>query len=367
LRGALSISRKIRKLDHIKYALEISNENKLPPVFKDIYLINDAIPELNIDEIDSSCSFIGKQLRAPLMINAITGGHARVSRINRELARAAAAAGIAMAVGSQRAALDDYSVRETFEIAREENPDGILLANLNAQCSLDEAREAVDMIAADGIQLHLNVSQELFMREGDTDFRGVLNNVEHIVKSIGMPVLIKEVGFGMSKEVVKRLYEVGVRFVDISGMGGTNFALIENRRGGRGGECFEQWGIPTAVSLLEALNTGRQLTVVASGGLRTSMDIALALAAGAKMTAMAGPFLTVLMNKGLDGLIRFINELIAGLRRVMMTAGAGTLAALPQKPLVITGLTAEWLLRRGIDVNAYARRSNFCWDSRNNL
>ncbi|MBF7084562.1 type 2 isopentenyl-diphosphate Delta-isomerase [Desulfallas sp. Bu1-1] len=350
------MSRKTRKLDHVRYALELADTYAATSGFEDLFLVHNALPELNDDAIDCSCVFMGKRLRAPLMINAITGGHTRLVEINQGLARAAAATGIAMAVGSQQAALDDPLVRHTFTVAREENPDGLLLANLSAQCSVDEALQAVEMICADGIQLHLNVNQELAMHEGDTDFRGVRDNIERLVKSLPVPVVVKEVGFGMAREVVVALYQAGVRYVDVSGWGGTNFAAIEGKRGGKGGAFLERWGIPTAISLLEALSTGLPVTIIASGGLRTPLDMALALAAGASLTAIAGPFLKELVEKGWDGLVCYINDLISGLRQVMMLTGAGDLAALARKPLVVTGFTAEWLKRRGVDVDVYARR-----------
>ncbi|SFH38186.1 isopentenyl-diphosphate delta-isomerase [Desulfotomaculum arcticum] len=324
--------------------------------FEDISFIHNALPELRCDEIDCSCIFMGKKLRAPLMINAITGGHADVTEINRGLARVAAATGIAMAVGSQRAALDDPDVKQTFTVAREENHKGLLLANLNALCTLEEANQAVAMIDADGIQLHLNAGQELVMREGETNFIGIRDNIEHLVRNLPVPVLVKEVGFGLSREVVTALFKAGVRYIDVSGRGGTNFAAIEGRRGGVAGLHLKKWGIPTAISLLETTSTGLPLTVVASGGLRSSLDIALSLAAGAALTAIAGPFLKVLVEKGEDSLINLIKELIAGLEQVMMLTGAANLQALMGKPIILTGYTAEWLQRRGIDINLYACR-----------
>jgi isopentenyl-diphosphate delta-isomerase len=324
--------------------------------FADLLLVHNALPELDWDKLDTSCSFMGKLLRAPLMINAITGGHAGVLEINRGLARAAAATGIAMAVGSQRAALDDPAVRHTFSVAREVNPQGLLLANLSAFCTLDEALEAINMIDADGIQLYLNVHQELAMREGEANFSGGLENIKHLVRNLPVPVLVKEVGSGMARETVAALAQAGVRYIDISGWGGTNFAAIEGRRAGKSSTPLEGWGIPTAVSLLEALNVSPSISVVASGGVRSAKDVAKALAAGALLAALAGPFLRVLKEGGLEGLVGYINEIITGLGGVMMLTGAQHLAALAQKPLVITGFTAEWLGRRGIDIDSYARR-----------
>ena len=355
--GALKILRKTRKLEHIKYAIELWDSGKNASAgFGDISFIHNALPELRWDEIDCSCSFMGKKLLAPLMINAITGGHADVTEINRGLARVAAATGIAMAVGSQRAALDDPEVKKTFTVAREENSQGLLLANLDALCTLEEAEQAIEMIDADGLQLHLNVGQELVMREGETSFAGIIDNIGYLASKLHVPVVVKEVGFGLSREVVTTLFEAGVRYIDISGRGGTNFAAIEGRRGGVVGLHLKKWGIPTAISLLEAVSARLPLTVIASGGLRSSLDIALALTAGASLTAMAGPFLKVFVEKGEHGLLSLMQELIAGLKQVMLLTGAVDLPSLKEKPIIITGYTAEWLQRRGINVDFYARR-----------
>jgi len=306
--------------------------------------------------LDTSCCFMGKQLQAPLMINAITGGHEDVLSINRELARAAAALGIGMAVGSQRAAFDDPAVRETFTVAREENPQGLLLANLSAYCTMDEAMAAVKMIDADGIQLYLNVSQELVMHEGEANFSGGLDNIRQLAQNLPVPVLVKEVGCGMAMETVAALANAGVSYIDIGGYGGTNFAAIEGKRCGERVALLEKWGIPTAISLLETLKVCRDISVVASGGLRNAEDVAKALAAGASLVALAGPILRVLKKQGLDDLIGYINDLKTGLKRMMMLTGAQQAADLAQKPLVITGFVAEWLRCRGIDIDSYARR-----------
>lgn len=349
------ITRQTRKLEHIKYTVE------LPEVFgqtgfADLRLVHNALPELNWDKLDTSCNFMGKQLSAPFMINALTGGHEEVYIINRALARTAAATGIGMAVGSQQAALDDPKVRNTYTIAREENRQGLLLANLSAFCTLDEALVAIDMIEADGIQLYLNVGQELAMREGEANFSGCLANIKQLVHNLPVPVLVKEVGCGMSMETVIALAKVGVRYLDIGGYGGTNFIIIEGKRAGKDSAALGQWGLPTAISLLEALHAGSEIDIVAAGGVRTAEDAAKALTAGAALVALAGPVLRVLMQEGQEGLVVYITEFIADLRRVMMLTGAQQPADLSQKPLVITGWVAEWLERRGVDISHYARR-----------
>ncbi|MFZ5648019.1 MAG: type 2 isopentenyl-diphosphate Delta-isomerase [Bacillota bacterium] len=349
------MKRQKRKLDHLKYSLEMS-ENTNDSGFNDILLVHQSVSGIKPSEVDLSVDFMGKRLEAPLMINAITGGHPETMKINRDFAIAARKTGVAMAVGSQKAALEDRTVAETYTIAREENPDGVLLANLSATCTPREASMAVEMIMADGIQVHFNVPQELVMDEGDPDFDMVLPNIKKLVDTADFPVIAKEVGFGMSREAMLNLYRSGVRIMDIGGRGGTNFIYIENARKGHHNKELEEWGIPKAVCLFEGLDLGLDVDIIASGGLRTSLDMAKALAAGAKMVAMARPFLEVLTRGSLGALIDFIEDLKRGLLRYMVMAGARDISGLGRAPLVVTGHTAQWLTRRGVDLNAYARR-----------
>ena len=316
-----------------------------------------ALPDLDLTEIDTSVDFLSKRLRAPILINAMTGGHPDVKEINRSLARAAARAGIAMAVGSQRAGLEDPSVAGSYQVVREENPDGLILANLGANASSQAVTQALQMIDADALQLHLNVAHELAMPEGDRDFRGVLTNIEAIVRTSPVPVIIKEVGGGLSREVAQLLYHAGVSYLDVGGSGGTNFVHIEhNRTDPVRNPAWDFRGISTAVSLLETLSLSLPMGVIASGGIGDSRQIALALALGAQLVGMAGAFLHVLYQQSEEALHLYIEELIDDLRKTMLTVGARSLADLPHKPVVITGNTAAWLERRGIDINKYARR-----------
>ena len=349
------MTRQKRKLEHIKYSIETEDVD-LADGFSEIHLVHYAVSGIKPSQIDLSVDFLGKKLEAPIMINAITGGHPETLEINRLLAMAARKTGIAMAVGSQKAALENEKVRETFSVAREEISDGVLLANLSASCDLGEAVEAVKMIEADGIQLHLNVPQELFMEEGEMDFCKVLPNLKRITEGLHMPVIAKEVGFGTSRETVLDLYRAGVRMIDVGGRGGTNFISIENARGALKNKEFQDWGIPTAVCLFEGLELGLPLEFIASGGLRTSHDIVKSLAAGAKIAAIAGPFLKRLIQGSFQELVDYINELKQGLARIMVMIGAASIQDLNRVPMVISGNTAEWLIRRGVDINAYARR-----------
>ncbi len=351
--------RQNRKLDHLRLALALPDAS-ISTGLDDIIPIHQALPELDMADVDTSCTFLGKMLKLPFCINAITGGHPDTAWINRELSLVAAKTGIAMAVGSQRAALTDKSVRETFMVARQVNPKGILLANLGASCSLEEARSAVEMIAADGLQLHLNVPQEVLMPEGDCCFKGMLENIAKVVASLSVPVMVKEVGFGLSRETVKALYDIGVRCMDVGGSGGTDFAAIEIARDQSDAKekrfMLQGWGIPTAISLLEGLSLQLDIQFVASGGIRSSLDMVRSLMLGAKIVAMARPPLEILIQENPLQLEKNIETLRHELATMMLLLGAKNIASLPLKPLIIKGLTAEWMERRGIDIHSYAKR-----------
>lgn len=350
------MSRENRKLEHLECALKFA-ELPINNGFSDIYLVNDALPELDFDQIDTFLDFLDKKLSAPLLINAMTGGHPDVKQINTSLAKVAAMTGIALAVGSQTAGLENPEVRHTYRVARDENPDGVLLANLSALASLDMAKEAIDMIAADGIQLHLNAAQELSMGEGDRKFGGTLANIEKIVKESPVPVIIKEVGYGLSRETVQRLYDAGVRYIDIGGKGGTDFVKIENMRSNRDADgTFQNIGILTAPSLIETLSLNLPVTIIGSGGFTGGTDTVSALVLGAKLVGIAGHFLQVYAMNSEEGLYQRIQNIIDNLRRTMLMIGAANLVELAGKPAVITGFTAEWLLRRGVDISKYGQR-----------
>lgn len=350
--------RQTRKIDHIKYALKIPDQPEAG--FADVHLLHCSLPELDWQELDLECSFLNKKIKAPIMINAMTGGHSDVLEINKNLARAAKESGLAIALGSQRAALEDKTVISTFKVVREENPTGIVIANLSAGCRLQEAAAAVEMLEADALQLHVNVPQELAMSEGDRSFRGLVANIAEITAKLSVPVIVKEVGFGMSRETVAQLYRCGVKYIDISGRGGTNFIAIEKGRAVDDGSSFieglNDWGIPTAVSIAEARAERLPIFIIASGGLRTSLDIAKSIALGADLTALSRPFLQTLLRQGYRDLIAHIETLIVGLKKAMLMCGAANIQQLKKVPLIITGQTKEWLTARNIDIKPYAQR-----------
>lgn len=320
-------------------------------------LMHDAVPELSIDEIDITCSFLGRQVEAPLIINAMTGGGVQSGAINAILAGVAAKTGVAMAIGSQTIALDDSDQADSFKIVRKENPSGIILANVGAEMPAAMAARAVEMIKADGLQVHLNVPQELAMAEGDRNFHGYLENIGRIVETVGVPVIVKEVGFGLSREAARKLWQVGVRHMDVGGQGGTNFIVIEQMRGKSGELSYlESWGITTVCSIVEVASLNLTETLIASGGVRNPLDAVKALVLGADIVGIAAPYLKVLLEDSKEGLYREIRAFKNHMANIMLMAGARDLAQLSNVAAVISGRTGAWLTERGHDTKAFAQR-----------
>ncbi|MDK2820246.1 MAG: isopentenyl-diphosphate Delta-isomerase [Clostridia bacterium] len=335
-----SLGRGQRKLDHLKFFKQDNNGSN---GLEYVNLIHQALPELDWDDIDITCRWLGKNLAAPFIINALTGGPPETKEINAALARVARRTGIGMAVGSQKAALENSEWRESFTIVRKENPDGLILANLGAGSSLTLAKKAVDMIAADGLQLHLNAAQELIMPEGDRTFRGWLENINSIVQNLDLPVIGKEVGFGLSKESALLLFQAGIRIVDVGGRGGTNFAAIEGMRRDNYVSALSQWGLPTAISIMEVKSLKLPIEIIASGGIKNALDAAKAIALGSKIVGVAGHFLQILLEQGEDHLTKEIFNWQEDLKRICLLTGCQRPSELQTKRLVFTGTIMHWL------------------------
>ncbi len=349
------VSRSKRKWDHIQYALE-TGQKRLTG-FDDIKFVHQSLPGSNLDSINLQTEIGELSLSSPIFINAMTGGGGeKTYRINRELAIAARETGSAIAVGSQMAALKDPAEKRTYKVVREMHPDGIILANLGSEATVGQAKAAIDMIKADGIQIHLNVVQELTMPEGDRNFEGALERIMDIQRSVDVPVIVKEVGFGISAETAARLLSSGLNYVDVGGFGGTNFAEIENKRRNRLLSFFENWGIPTAASIIEARTASAELSIVASGGIQTSLDLVKSLALGANGAAFAGYFLKTLMEHGTEGLIEEIQSIKDEMAVIMTALGVNKIDDLDNVPLIISGETHHWLVQRGIDPKVFANR-----------
>jgi len=354
LQGGIRIRYK-RKAEHLAIAINTA-EGPCSNGFKDVYLLQDSVPDLALEDIDLSTNFLGKVLHYPLIINALTGGTEQAKDINRSLAVMANKLGLAMAVGSMTIALERPIIKDSFTVVREVNPDGLIFANLGANTTAKQACEAVNMIQADGLQLHFNVPQELAMVEGDRDFRGIINNVARIVEACPVPVIAKEVGFGFSREAIKKLYAVGITLFDNGGCGGTNFLAIEDQRNGMFDHQLDDWGIPTAVSLAEAVSLKLPIQIVASGGLRNAADIAKAIAMGADMAGITGLFLKIFLKQGQEELNKHVERLLYQIKSVFLMSGARDCRQMRTKPVLILSKTAEWLRARNIDPNSWANR-----------
>ncbi|MFC0523137.1 type 2 isopentenyl-diphosphate Delta-isomerase [Pontibacillus salicampi] len=341
----IQLSRSKRKLEHIRHAL--SREDLGMNSFDEMEIIHQSLTDIHWDDISLQTQLGELTLSSPLFVNAMTGGGGeKTESINRELAIAAKETGIALAVGSQMSALKDAKERRSYEIVREENPDGIIFANIGSEATLDQAKEAVDMLKADALQIHLNVLQELIMPEGDRDFSGRLRQIEEIVENMEIPVIIKEVGFGISMETARQLKNVGVSYIDVAGQGGTNFSKVENKRRKQPFESFNQWGIPTAISVKEVKSVFPEAHVLASGGMRNGLDGAKAFVLGAKGFGMAGHLLRILMKDDIETLIAEIDHIHHEFQIAMMVLGAKDTYMLDGKPHIFTGRTKSWLEQR---------------------
>ena len=331
------IFRKDRKKQHIEEYLKSSYKNST--MFQDIYIEHNSLPELNLNEIDTKVEFLGKNVDYPLMINAITGGTEFSWEINRNLSKLAKKYNIPMAVGSQTIALKDSNSYDSFKIVRETiGEDGVVIANLNSHASLEDVKFAINLIDADAIQLHLNPAQELVMKEGDRDFRGILDNIGKIVSNIEKPVIVKEVGFGISKDVAEKLYNIGVKYIDISGSGGTNFIEIEDRRNNEMDfRDMYSWGIPTALSLIQCRSIDESIHIISSGGIKTSLDIIKSLIIGADIVAISGAILKHLVEDGIVETDKYISELIYKLKILMLLTGNRTIEELKNTPYKVIG------------------------------
>lgn len=360
------MSRETRKEEHVQLALQ-SQKKERTSDFDQIRLVHRSFPETRVQDVRLDTRLGGLRLDSPLLINAMTGGASAVAAINAQLASVAADTGIALAVGSQHAALRDGALSETYKIVRRVNPRGVIFANIGATAPADYAQRAVDMVEANALQLHINVPQELVMPEGDRDFRGVLANIAEVVRRVDVPVIVKEVGFGMAMETVRALTEVGVRIVDVGGRGGTDFIWIENeRREKREWGFLQGFGQSTVVSLLEvqtfqaeAARDGapsRGVEMVASGGIRHALDMAKCFALGARMVGIAGPALRILQEMGVAGLRQQIEDWHHQLRSLCTLLGAETPEQLTRTPFVCTGDVLAWAQCRGMDLTVYGRR-----------
>lgn len=331
-----------RKADHIRINLEENVRSGLSTGLERLRFVHRALPEVDLDAVHLEQRLFGRSLSAPLLISSMTGGTEAAALINRNLALAAQETGIAMGVGSQRAAIEHPELAETFRVRRFA-PDILLLANLGAiqlnyGYGVDECRRAVEMIEADALVLHLNALQEAVQPEGDTKWAGLLQQIEKVCRDLPLPVIAKEVGWGFSEADARLLADAGVAAIDVAGAGGTSWSQVEMHRARDEGQkrlaaAFLDWGIPTADAIRNVRRAAPGVVVFASGGIRTGVDIAKCLALGARLGGMAGPFLKAAVGS-VEATIETINELRREIKVCMFAAGAVNIDAMAELELL---------------------------------
>jgi len=357
-----------RKTRHLQTCLDENVQaRKATTGFEDVLLVHKALPEIERGKINLSTKVFDHEFAAPIIVGAMTGGTLEAMRINAAIAEAVEELRLGMGVGSQRVGIEAPKLEKTFAITREKATTAFLIANIGSPqlakgYSVKEARKAVDMMSADALAIHLNPLQEAVQPEGETNYSGVLSKIAEISEALEVPVIVKETGAGIAAEEAKRLEAAGVAGIDVAGVGGTSWAAVEYHRAKRIheefrqriGEAFWDWGIPTAASLIEVVQSVH-LAVIASGGVRLGLDIAKALALGGSLAGMSLPILSP-ATKGSKEVKKVLQLFTEELRNAMFLVGAEAISELREIPVVVTGKTAEWLQMRGFQPENYARR-----------
>ena len=349
---------KKRKRDGIEIPLQKNVQSKTTSTYLEyVRLIHNALPELDYDEIDISTTFLKRRFSIPIIIDSMTGGTPEATKINGRLGDLAEKYGLAMGVGSQRAGLESKELAETYSIARTNAPNAFLIANIGGAqlakgLTIENIKDIIDMIKADALVIHLNPLQELIQPEGEPKYKGVFSKISEISKCVDVPVIVKEVGAGISKEVAVKLEMSGISAINVAGAGGTSWAGVEKLRAEalnndlkiHLGEIFWDWGIPTAASLIEVKKIV-ELPIIASGGLRNGLEIAKCIALGANMCAMAYPFL-LRAAESREQLFNFADTVIAELKSTMFLVGAIDLSVLQSSRYILTGPLADQVSNR---------------------
>jgi len=346
-----------RKLDHLRIVLEKDVEGPLTTMLEYVFIPHQAAPGVGPEDVELDTEFLGKRLKAPIVISGMTGGAPGTERINRALAAVAREFGLAMGIGSQRAALENPSLTYTYRVVREEAPEAPIIGNIGAaevmKYPTEKVEAAVSMIEADALAIHLNLAQEAAQPEGTPSFKGILSRVLELKDRLQVPIIIKEVGNGLSYEVALSFAREGINHFDTQGSGGTNWVLVEKYRARESGDAVKEavatnlldWGIPTAASVIEVWNAAPHAVIIGSGGVRTAHDAVKLLRLGASLVGMARPFL-VAYEKGT--LKEFTEGFIQALRMALMMAGARNVDELRERPVILTSLLKQWVEARNL-------------------
>jgi isopentenyl-diphosphate delta-isomerase len=356
---------KNRKDEHILLVSTENVETHVRTWFEHVKFVHKTLPELNLDDIDLSCKFLGKSISAPLIIGAMTGGTELTKKINVSLAKAAQKYQIPMMVGSQRVILKHPETKGTFSAVREAAPavpivGNIGIAQLATSTNLDYVEELITNINADALAIHLNVIQEVIQPEGDNIFTGAIEKIGELKEKYNIPIVVKETGCGISREVAQQLVEIGVDIIDVSGVGGTSWVAVEYFRAKKQGfkskmdlgKLFWDWGIPTAASIIEVssiLNDSSNVKIIGSGGIRDGIDIAKSVRLGAHFAAMARPFLMVALESQ-ETIYQFIETTLKELSITMLLTGSKSIKDLLKTKIVIETPLKNWLTQRKIEI-----------------
>ncbi|MFH1473993.1 MAG: type 2 isopentenyl-diphosphate Delta-isomerase [Candidatus Aenigmatarchaeota archaeon] len=334
-----------RKKDHLKICIEENVESN-KACFEDVNLVHNSLPELDLAKIDTTTEFLGTKLRLPLTIASMTGGTEEATKINKDLAEIAEKKGIGFSLGSQRAMIEDPKLKDTYYV-RDVAPNVLLFGNVGIyqlkKFSIDKIEEALKYVGANALCVHINPSQEIFQKNGDSNFSECLCFLKDLCKDLKYPVIGKEVGFGISRDVALKLKEAGVKAIDVGGFGGTNWIVIDGLISGKEFQNFKNWGIPTPVSIIEA-KVG--LPLIATGGIRSGVDIAKSIALGAEMCGIALPFLRILKTKGKQGVEEYIDKLEKELKTTMLLTGSKNIEELKNTKYILDGKVKDWVDQR---------------------
>lgn len=350
-----------RKESHIKICLEENIESDISAGFDDVVLVHHSIPDIDKEDIDLSVNFLGKRMNAPIIIEAITGGAKIAKNINKNLAKAAEEAGIAFGVGSVRAAMVDEKLWDTYTdrniLPRTPIISNIGLVQLIEEYDIKEIQDSVKRINADGIAIHLNALQEVVQPEGNIKWKDSFVRLKYFCQNLGIPVIVKETGAGISRETAIMIEKSGANVLDIAGLGGTSFSMVEHYRDKKGeGLAFKNWGIPTVCSIIECRNAVK-MPIIASGGIRSGIDMAKAIALGADYVGIALPLLDA-ATKSHKNVGRILEKMIDELKSAMFLVGAKNIDELKKKDAIILGRTKEWLVQRGIKVENLSNKES---------
>jgi len=369
---------KQRKADHVRVALEQGVNVVQRANWSDIQFVHQALPEVDLDEIDTSVTFLGRKLNYPIFISSLTGGHPDVTRINHNLAMAAEHYGLAVGVGSQRAAIVNPALAPTYAVMREYAPNALLIANIGAPqlivqsrhpaFTMEQVNTAIDMLGANALAVHMNSLQEAAQPEGDRRAVGEVAALKNLTSQVAIPVIAKETGAGVCREQAFLLKSCGVSAIDVGGAGGSSMSAMEAVRSQERGDelalniglLYRDWGVPTPIAVVEAGVAG--LPLISTGGVRTGLDMARALALGATLVGMGFPFLKA-ASESYEKVCELLETVVAELKVAMQLSGASNIAQLRQVDVVVSGETRNWLTLRGFEeeLKAMAQRR---WRSR---